>query len=344
MDPAMMASGSPTRLGRYVLHEALGVGGMATVYRGELQAIAGFRRAVAVKVLHPHLRTDPKVVRGFLREARLAARLRHTNVVPVLDVGEVPEGVFLVMELCDGVTLGELLAASAGGTRAALGLHALTEALAGLHEAHELRGDDGASLGLVHRDFTVNNILADRRGAVRLADFGIARTSRGPIVTTQPVVKGTLPYLAPEQVRGAELDRRTDVFAAGSVAFEVLTGRPLQDPAAEPTLTLARIAAGEHASTRELAPGAPDALHDAIEWALRLDPAERCPDADALRRAILDATGPSATGRAAVAAAVERALEAQQSDGAGPAAATRGPAARASVPESGQTPPRRTRV
>lgn len=296
------------RLGRYSLGHTLGTGGMASVYLGELSGVGGFRRKVAIKVLHPHLRGDPKIVEGFLREARLAAHLRHERIVPVIDVGEEDGRVFLVMDYIEGVSLAALIETLPEAERRRLGLRALLDALEGLHAAHALEGDDGEPLGLVHRDFTPNNILVDQSGVARLADFGIARTQRGPVLTTRPLVKGTLPYLAPEQVRGHALDRRTDVWAAGAIAFEILTGQSPFDLGGDPAFTLAKIAAGDHPALGELAPDLSPTLVDAVTWALTLEPAERCPDADALRRALAEAPeAPALVPRSAVAAAVRAA-------------------------------------
>ncbi|MEM9071203.1 MAG: serine/threonine-protein kinase [Myxococcota bacterium] len=275
-------------IGRYRLLGELGSGGMATVHLAELTGAGGFRRQVAVKVLHPHLRRDPKVVAGFLREGRLSARLRHERVVSVVDVGESDEGVYLVMDYVPGVALARLLEVEDASKRRALGFRALFDALEGLHAAHELCDEDGTPSGLVHRDFSPQNILVDESGVARLADFGIARTATGRQLTTQAIVKGKLPYISPEQARGEPLDRRSDVWAAGVLAWEIATGTKPYDLDEEPVALLSRIAHETLPPVREVA-DLPFALADAIDWALKADAAERCPDAASFRRALEEA-------------------------------------------------------
>ena len=204
---------------------------MATVYLARLSGVGGFQRFVAIKRLHPHLAREPEFIEMFLDEARLAARIHHPNVVPILEVGASEEGYYLVMEYVEGDTLARLLARSAQTGRAParpVGLRVIIDMLAGLHAAHELKDDDGKPLGIVHRDVSPQNVLVGVDGSSRLTDFGVARATSKLSTTRTGQLKGKLAYMAPEQARGAkDIDRRADVFAAGVVLWEVLACRRL---------------------------------------------------------------------------------------------------------------------
>ena len=216
----------PEQLGRYRLEKRIGSGGMAAVYRGELAGIGGFRKPVAIKILHPHLQNQLDSVQSFLLEARVAARLQHPNILPILDVGQEGELIYLVMEYNDGCSLAELrrLLASQGENLAhGAALRIYLDTLQGLHAAHEARDQHGQALGLVHRDVSPQNILISKRGDVRLADFGLVRVLDAPQLTDPDLVKGKLPYVSPEQAQGAKLDRRSDIFSAGVLLWELLT-------------------------------------------------------------------------------------------------------------------------
>jgi len=281
----------PRTLGRYELLVRLGSGGMAAVYLARVRASGGFEREVAVKLTHPHLCDDPELVASLLREARIAARIRHPNVVPVLDVVEDTTGVFLVMEYVEGEALSAVARRErAAGARAPLPvvLRVLGDSLAGLHAAHELRGDDGALLGVVHRDFSPQNVLLGIDGIARLTDFGVAKVAALSSSTRSGFIKGKLGYLSPEQVRSPrDVDRRADVWAAGVMAWELLAGQLLY-PREDEAATLLRIVTEEPPRVRSIWPDVPPALDDAIAEALRMDRDARMPTADELRRRLLD--------------------------------------------------------
>jgi serine/threonine-protein kinase len=204
---------------------------MACVYRGALEGTGGFERQVAVKVLHPHLADDDEYVAMFHKEAQIASRLAHPVLVPVTDLGNA-EGIhYMVMDFLEGETLSELNARYSEMSRPFPRGHAIwivAQVLDGLHYAHELVDDDGEAMGVVHRDVSPKNILISQNGAVRLVDFGVARqANKGQ--TRAGVVKGTIPYMAPEQARGEHPDRRADIFAAAMLLHELLTGAPPVD-------------------------------------------------------------------------------------------------------------------
>ncbi len=219
-----------TRLGRYEIITHLADGGMASVYLGRALGAAGFHRLVAIKLLHPHVAADEQFITMFLDEARLAARIHHPNVVPTLDLQHGPEGHYLVMEFIEGESLLGLLRQSVKVHKplpAAIAIRVALDALAGLHAAHELTGDLGEPLQIVHRDVSPHNILVGVDGVGRIVDFGIARAEERMGTTRDGQVKGKLAYMAPEQTTSEPVDRRVDVFTMGIVLWECLSGRRL---------------------------------------------------------------------------------------------------------------------
>lgn len=228
-----MASGrgsGPSTIGGYRLGSEIASGGLGVVQLARLEGAGGFRRTVAIKRLHPHLAADPILATHFLDEARLASRVRHPNVVATLDVAKSESELFVAMEYVHGASFAELLAAAKEQGRRApvpVVVAIMGGILRGLHAAHEAKGEDGVPLRLVHRDVSPQNILVGADGVARIADFGVAK-ARGRAVSTQDgTIKGKLAYMAPEQLCGGEVDARTDVFAAGVVLWEAITGRRL---------------------------------------------------------------------------------------------------------------------
>ncbi|AUX42678.1 protein kinase [Sorangium cellulosum] len=220
----------PRTLDRYTLHGVIASGGMASVHFGRLVGAHGFARTVAIKRLHPQFATDPDFTSMLLDEARLAVRIRHPNVVATLDSVQADGELFLVMEYIPGESLASLLReAGRGGGRVPppIGSAIVAGALAGLHAAHEATAEDGVPLQIVHRDVSPQNILVGEDGIARVLDFGIARAAVRSQVSREGQLKGKLSYMAPEQLRGDPLTRRTDIYAAAVVLWEVLTGRRL---------------------------------------------------------------------------------------------------------------------
>ncbi len=216
----------PRVIGRYALHERIASGGMATVYYGRLVGPVGFSRTVAIKQLHPQYSRDPDFVSMFVDEAHLAARIRHPHVVPVLDVVRDGRELYLVMDYVLGAPLSELIASAARERRPFP--HAVSTAivggcLRGLHAAHETTDDEGRCLGIVHRDVSPANILVGRDGLARVLDFGIAKAAGRAQVTRHGELKGKVGYMAPEQLRTGDVDRRADVYAVGVTLWETLT-------------------------------------------------------------------------------------------------------------------------
>jgi serine/threonine protein kinase len=282
----------PERLGRYQLITPIAAGGMGTVYLARVTAIGGFSRQVAIKVLDAKVASsEPGAAPDeLLDEARVASSIRHPAVVPVLDVGSSPAGPYLVMEYVEGDSLANLLQAmrSEGALLPPeIGLRILSDALQGLHAAHEARDDRGRPLNIVHRDFSPQNILVGVDGAARLTDFGIARSVDRAEYTRTGIVRGKIGYMSPEQAQGLPLDRVSDVWSAGVVAWETFAGKRLF--AGDPVPTLLRILNRPPPALSAVLPQAPPELSDVIASALQQDPSSRIATAGELRRRLLGA-------------------------------------------------------
>ena len=241
---------------------------MASVYLGRTRGPGGFERLVALKVMHDHISHDPAFSAMFLDEARLAARIRHPNVVPTLDVAE--DGRYIVMEYVEGASLHAILSrVRKQGDRIPLpvALRIFVDALSGLHAAHELADAAGKPLNIVHRDVSPHNILVGVDGTSRITDFGIAHAEARITSTRGGELKGKLPYMAPEQLEDDSLDRRTDVYAAGCVLWEILVGERLFKAGSEAAMACA-ILAGPERSPRQAGAEVPDDLDAACMQAL----------------------------------------------------------------------------
>ncbi len=216
---------------KYRVLRKLDAGGMAEVFLGESEALKGFKRRVAIKRILPHLTKNKRFVQMFLDEAKLSLQLQHANVVSVYDIGRADNTFFIVMEFIDGCNLNQII----GHTRRKgrlipleQAVYIIREVCEGLAYAHDQRDiETGRPLGIVHRDVSPPNILVSRRGEIKLVDFGLAKAT-SQLETTDPgVVKGKFSYLSPEAAAGIEVDRRADIFAAGIILWELLTGRRL---------------------------------------------------------------------------------------------------------------------
>jgi eukaryotic-like serine/threonine-protein kinase len=279
------ASAFPERVGKYELLLPLGTGGTATVYLARTRGVAGFEREVALKLVHAHLRADEESRLHLLEEARLAARIRHPNVVPVTEVDADACGVFLVMDYVEGEALSglvRLLREQNHRLPPRLIARIMNDSLAGLHAAHELRDVQGQFIGLVHRDFSPQNILVGIEGVARLADFGVAKAASRTVRTKTGLVKGKVAYMSPEQARGHKVDRRCDVWAAGVVVWELITGRKLYDHE-DDVATLLSVVTEEPPRLASVMQGVPPALDEAVAYALTSDVNNRCPSAEAFR-------------------------------------------------------------
>ena len=261
--------------GRYRVESHVARGGMATVYLGTDTRLD---RTVALKIMHVELANDEDFVRRFVGEARSVARLSHPNVVAVYDQGADGRTLYLAMEYVPGQTLRALMSARGRlGPREALDI--MDGVLAGLGAAHDA--------GLAHRDVKPENVLLTESNAVKVADFGLARLLAGASHTKTGMIIGTAAYLAPEQVGGGTADARTDVYAAGIMLFEMLTG--VQPHTGESPLAVAY----QHVNAvvpapSTLVPGLPAALDTLVALATSRDPDLRPADAGQFLRAVTE--------------------------------------------------------
>ncbi|MCA9590455.1 MAG: protein kinase [Myxococcales bacterium] len=264
-------------LGRYALFGEIAAGGMATVHLGRLLGTAGFARTVAIKRLHPHLAKDPDFVQMFLEEARLAARVKHPNVVATLDVVSMEGELFLVMEYVAGESLSRLVrktreAGERIEPRFISGI--ICNTLDGLHAAHEAKSEKGAPLGIVHRDVSPQNVHVGVDGVARVLDFGIAKATNRVQETRTDQIKGKVAYMSPEQLAKGQIDRRADVYSASVVLWEALTGQRLFKADDVPSLVYAIV----HEDVRkpsEVAPDLPKALDEIVMRGLERDADKR---------------------------------------------------------------------
>jgi len=218
--------GAP-RVGQYVLRGRIASGGMAAIHLGRMLGAAGFERVVAIKRLHSQLRKDPQFAASFVDEARLAACIRHPNVVPTLDVVVHDEEILVVMDYVHGESLARLLRNDGARAPLPIVIAVVTQMLYGLHAAHEATNPRGEPLHLVHRDVSPQNVVVGVDGVARLVDFGVAKATWRVQDTRDGSIKGKIAYMAPEQLRWRPLDRRADVFGAAVVLWEALTGERL---------------------------------------------------------------------------------------------------------------------
>jgi len=217
-------------LGRYRVVDEIGVGSTASVHLARMDGPGGFQKWVAIKRLHPHLAKDDELVQMFLDEARIGAGILHENVVRVFDLGKDDNTYWIAMEYLHGELLREVMrCAEERGLRltSELAARICSDAAEGLHAAHELRRKNGQLLGLVHRDVTPHNLFLTYDGHAKLFDFGTTKVADRLSSTRPGMLKGTLAYMSPEQVRGAELDRTTDIFSLGVVLWELTTNQRL---------------------------------------------------------------------------------------------------------------------
>ncbi len=262
---------------------------MGAVYLARVTGIGGFQREVALKLMHAHLKLDPELSRHLVQEANLAVKIRHPNVVSVIDVGDDPFGIYLVMDYVEGDTLSavqRLAARESTGLPLRFGMKIMLDALAGLHAAHELLDENGNSLDLVHRDFSPQNVLVGIDGIARLTDFGIAKATSGEGSTSTGIIKGKIAYMPPEQARGETVDRRADIWSAGVVAWQVVTGRKLYPGKINDAAVLLKVTTQRPPHVREVKPDAPRELADVIANALQMKPEDRYPTALAFRNAL----------------------------------------------------------
>jgi serine/threonine protein kinase len=274
--------------GRYVLDRPLASGGMATVYLGALVESGGVARTVAIKRVHPSLAVDAKCTAMMLDEARMASRISHANVVPILDVVREGSEIMLVLEYVHGVTASQLAREGSNQTSipANVASAIVCGALRGLDAAHAATDVQGRPMGLVHRDISPQNIMVGLDGAARVIDFGIARALGRAEVTTGTELRGKVAYMAPERLRGQKTDLRVDLWSAGVVLWELVMGTKLFQ-AEDPIEAAVKVCTGSIPQTGN------DPLDGVLERALARDLDDRYPTAGDMANALEAAVPPA---------------------------------------------------
>lgn len=324
---------------------------MGTVYLGRLQSSADFARTVAIKRPLPELSRAPELRDSIRREARVAARVRHPNVVATLDVAEVEGELWVVMEYVHGPSLATLFALASERRQPIprdVALALVAGALRGLDAVHGARDEQGAPLGIVHRDLSPHNILCGADGLARIADFGLARAEAMTSITHSVRFKGKLAYASPEQADELPLTPASDLFSCGVILWELLTGRRLY-AGATATEIVARLLTADAPAPSSLQPGVPPALDAVVLRALEREPKRRYSTAsemlEALRQsqemASVDAVAGwlRETARDWMAERERLVAEAEQGSRAAPRASERGTAARAAAGASSARDP-----
>ncbi|MFT5354331.1 MAG: serine/threonine protein kinase [Polyangiales bacterium] len=261
------------RVGRYRLLGEIARGGMATVHFARLAAAHGFEKWVAVKLMHEHMSQDENFVGMFHDEARIVSQLNHPNICQVMDFGDDDGRLYLVMEYLHGETLSSVVrSAWRGGNRLPLWFCAriIADAARGLHAAHELKDRDGKTVGLVHRDVSPQNIMVLYDGVGKLMDFGVVRAEGRLTETAAGTLKGKFAYMAPEELRGGESDKRADIWALGVMLWEITCGQRLFRAKGEGQ-TAVLVLQSDIPDPRSLIEGFPDSLADIIMGCLQRD-------------------------------------------------------------------------
>ena len=261
---------------------------MARIYIARTTGIGSFERHVVLKLITPERQSDVTAVQMFLDEARLAASLNHQNVAQVFEVGEDGGIHYLAMEYVHGQDLRALLAkAGSQGVRVPLelALTVVAGGAAGLNHAHERRDGNGVPLGIVHRDVSPSNIMIGLDGSVKLLDFGIAKATSRSVETVSGIIKGKFAYMAPEQCRGRDVDRRSDVFSLGIILYEITTQHRCFRADSDFD-TMHRIVTGDVVRPTRLVQGYPPALEAIVMKALAVDANQRYQSAGLLLEAI----------------------------------------------------------
>jgi len=293
MPDVLAADSAPAKqdenaFGKYRQIASLGHGGMADVFLAVAQGPAGFNKLQVLKRLRANLAEDPDFLSMFLDEARLAARLNHPNVVQTNEVGEISGEYFIAMEYLEGQPFNRILnRAKTHPAPPGVMLRIVADALAGLHYAHELTDYDGTLLNVVHRDASPHNIFVTYDGQTKLVDFGIAKAATRSSETRAGTVKGKVSYMAPEQARCGQIDRRADIFVLGVVLWEILAGRKVWQGRSDIEI-LDQLMKGGIPSLTEVRPDVPAALQQICERALAHDPAAPYATAAEMRADLLE--------------------------------------------------------
>jgi serine/threonine protein kinase len=264
-----MTQFEPVRFGKYLVLNKVAVGGMAELFQAKITSVEGFEKLVAIKKILPHLTNEENLVSMFIDEAKLAAMLTHQNIVQIYDLGSLEGTYYIAMEFIHGKDLRTILDKSeATGLTIPLeqALHIICRVCAGLDYSHNLKDFQGNSLNLIHRDISPQNILVSYEGEVKIVDFGIAKAATKSTETRVGVIKGKLAYMSPEQASLKSIDHRSDIFSAGIVLYEMITGKRMFD--GSDLEVLDRVREAEFEPPEMIVPDLPPRLYEILYRAL----------------------------------------------------------------------------
>jgi serine/threonine protein kinase len=267
----------PLPFGKYLLLELINAGGMAEVFKAKVFGVAGFERVVAIKRIWPHWAEDEKFTKMFIDEARIAVQLTDPNIVQIFELGITDRQHYIAMEYIAGRDLRQLIdGLNERNLRlpVAHAVYVATSLCAALDYAHRKTDLDGQPMNIIHRDVSPQNVLVGYDGAVKVADFGIAKAEHRLTETQSGSIKGKFGYMSPEQARGESIDRRSDIFAVGILLHEMMTGQKLFDGASDFS-ALQRVRDGDVASPAMGNPDVPPELERIVLRALAASPDDR---------------------------------------------------------------------
>jgi len=277
-------------LGRYRILKHLNRGGMADVHIAKARSVGGLDQIVVLKTIRPDVAADAGFVEMFVNEAKLAVQLNHPNIARTYELGRIDGTHFIAMELIEGRDLRAILdRAAARGVElpVPLALQIVSEVCEGLDYAHRKTDLTGKSLHIVHRDVSPQNVLVSYEGEVKLIDFGIARAATQALESREGQLKGKYGYMSPEQMMGKKVDARSDVFAAGALLYELLTGERLFDGASDASV-IDKVRHAEVFPPRVMLPTLSPATEAVVLGALALEPDERYGSASDMREALVE--------------------------------------------------------
>ncbi len=281
---------APEAFGKYYLIDRIAMGGMAEIFRAKSFGVGGFENLLVIKRILSHLSVNDQFVRMFMDEAKVSAVLQAANIVRIYDFGKIRENYFIAMECVEGKDV-KLLLRKLAERRNLLprefAVYIAMEAAKGLDYAHKRTAISGQPLNIVHRDVSPSNILVSYTGEVKVADFGIVKAANCAEDTDAGMLKGKFEYMSPEQANGAELDRRSDIFALGIILHEMLTGRRLFKTDSE-LKTLERVKRVDVDPPSASNPAVPARLDEIVMRALAREPDQRYQDARELHADLLD--------------------------------------------------------
>ena len=283
------------KLGKYTLVRHIATGGMAEIWLAEQEGPGGFSKQLVIKRILSHLARDQQFTSMFLDEARTVAQLSHPNIGQIFELGELEGSYFIAMEYIEGVDLAvmiELARQRGEQVPVGIGVKIVVDMLAALEFAHTFHDRDGKHLGLVHRDVTPHNVLVSNDGIVKLVDFGVAKAKANQSKTQTGAVKGKFAYMAPEQIESKDMDHRVDIFAAGILLYELLTG---QRPFGDDLFAINAILTQATPDPRTHRPELPQTVVNIIHVALAKDRGQRYQSAQTMMHDLEDYMAASGT-------------------------------------------------